>query len=72
MDKKPTITEAPQPPKRFYRDAKQQELVFNIVRYLVNLTGSESTQLSKETLQLACDRYCYIVDPPDEPGASKY
>jgi hypothetical protein len=34
---------------------------------MLKLQEELGNQISKETLTLACDRYCYVVDPPAEP-----
>ena len=58
--------------KKFYKNNKQQIIVVEAVRKLLDLSFKNDTQISKETLQLICDRYCYIMDPPDKPGKAKY
>lgn len=58
-------------PNKFYQNSSQRQLVFDGVSALLDLTKRKGQLISKETLNLIFDRYCYIVDPPQGLGEDK-
>lgn len=52
---------------KMYRDNLQRSTVRDVVTFLLEFADKHDVILSKETLRLVCDRYCYIVDPPETP-----
>lgn len=57
--------------KKFYENATQRNLVIDVVSYMIEYSKRNNLSISKETLNLICDRYCYVVDPPQEVGSDE-
>jgi len=52
-----------------YIDEDQRNVVFDIVRYLLNFSHANNRLISQETLHIAIAEYADLVDAPSTPGA---